>query len=233
MRPKPTVTLTFTLLGLLGGCGSSPHTAARSPSGSAQTPTAAPSAPAGGGCQHVAAPTPKGPPHLPRPTLRLSSAHSYTAIMQTSCGEIDIRLDVKQSPRTASSFASLARRGFFDSLTFHRIVAGFVIQGGDPLGTGGGGPGYAVVERPPANVRYTRGVVAMAKTPTDPAGASGSQFYIVSGADAGLPPEYALLGFVVRGLDVVRRIEQVPTGGPRNETPVSPVVIQRVTISQS
>ncbi len=98
----------------------------------------------------------------------------------TNCGTFAFTLDVKQSPKTSASIYYLVRRGFFDGLTFHRVAAGFVIQGGDPLGDGSGGPGYTVVEAPPQSTQYVRGVVAMAKTQTDPSGASGSQFFVVT-----------------------------------------------------
>ena len=106
--------------------------------------------------------------------------------MQTSCGTFEIALDTKRAPKTTNSFAYLADEGFYDDLTFHRIVPGFVIQGGDPLGTGTGGPGYSVDEKPPANLAYTKGTVAMAKSSAEPPGRSGSQFFVVTGADAGL-----------------------------------------------
>ncbi len=86
--------------------------------------------------------------------------------MDTSCGSFTIRLDQKTAPNTAASFAALAENGFYDGTVFHRIVPGFVIQGGDPTGTGTGGPGYSIVDAPPENATYTRGVVAMAKTET-------------------------------------------------------------------
>ena len=120
------------------------------------------------------------------------------------------------------------RRRFFDGTRFHRIVRGFVIQGGDPSGTGTGGPGYTVVDKPPASTRYTKGVVAMAKTGADPAGTSGSQFFVVTTADAGLPPEYALLGKVTRGLAVVERIGKL---GNAREQPTRRVVIKSMTLA--
>ena len=104
-----------------------------------------------------------------------------------------------------------------------------MIQGGDPLGDGLGGPGYTSSSAPPPHTDYTRGVVAMAKSATEPAGTSGSQFFIVTGRDAGLPPDYALLGHVSAGMKVVDRISAQPTQG--NEMPVSPVVIRSATVS--
>ena len=160
----------------------------------------------------------------------LDPAKTYTATAQTTLGRFAFTLDVKDSPCTTGSFAHLARGGFYNGLTFHRIVPGFVIQGGDPNGDGTGGPGYTVVDTPPADARYTRGVVAMAKTGTEPPGTSGSQFFVVTGADAGLQPDYALLGGVTSGLDVVERIGRVPTNS-QTEAPLRRVVIRRITIS--
>jgi cyclophilin family peptidyl-prolyl cis-trans isomerase len=159
----------------------------------------------------------------------LNPANTYKVTVQTSLGTFAFTLDVKDSPCTTSSFAHLARQHFFDGLIFHRIVPGFVIQGGDPNGNGTGGPGYTVVDTPPTDAKYVRGVVAMAKTGTEPAGTSGSQFFVVTGADAGLPPDYALLGKVTRGLDVVERIGRL--GNPQNEQPTRRVVMRHVTVS--
>jgi peptidyl-prolyl cis-trans isomerase B (cyclophilin B) len=165
--------------------------------------------------------------HLTRPAERLSGPAAAT--VETSCGSFTIALDTARSPRTTSSFAYLARHGVYDDTTFHRIVPGFVIQGGDPTGTGSGGPGYFVDEPPPGNLSYTRGIVAMAKSPVEPPGRSGSQFFVVTAPDAGLTPDYALLGRVISGFDVVERIEQLGTPGPRG-TPKAPVLIKRVTV---
>jgi cyclophilin family peptidyl-prolyl cis-trans isomerase len=155
----------------------------------------------------------------------------------TNCGTFAFTLDVKQSPRTSASFYSLVKRGFFDGLIFHRVAAGFVIQGGDPTQTGGGGPGYTVVEAPPKNTQYVRGDVAMAKTETQPSGASGSQFFVVTAANAsqsaGLTPDYALLGKVVRGLSVVEAIGRLPTNPPDDGQPTMPVVMSSVTVAES
>jgi peptidyl-prolyl cis-trans isomerase B (cyclophilin B) len=160
---------------------------------------------------------------------RLDPAKTYTVVARTNLGSFSFSLDVKDSPCTTSSFATLVRQKFFDGTRFHRIVPGFVIQGGDPTGTGTGGPGYSVVDTPPATARYTKGVVAMAKTGAEPAGTAGSQFFVVTAADAGLPPEYALLGKVTDGLGVVARIGKL--GDPATERPTRPVVVQSMTIS--
>jgi cyclophilin family peptidyl-prolyl cis-trans isomerase len=104
-----------------------------------------------------------------------------------------------------------------------------VIQGGDPEGTGSGGPGYSVTEKPPPNLAYVKGVVAMAKSPAEPPGTSGSQFFVVTGADAGLPPEYALVGRVDEGIDVVERIGKL---GTPTEQPKQTVLIEKVTLEK-
>jgi peptidyl-prolyl cis-trans isomerase B (cyclophilin B) len=217
---------------LLAACGSATkHVSTATEADSSSITTAANSSSAApAGCRTVKAPTPKRTPHVPKPTLRLDSAKRYVVSLTTNCGAIDIQLDVKRAPKTAASFAYLVKRGFYDNLTFHRVAAGFVIQGGDPNGDGSGGPGYTIVERPPANLRYTRGTVAMAKTGTDPSGASGSQFFIVTNKEAPLPAQYALVGNVVGSLAGVDAISVVPTSPPEDGMPTSPVVINHAAL---
>ena len=181
-----------------------------------------------GVCKQVAAPKPKQV-SLKAPKQTVKAGEKLTAVVATSCGSFDIALDTTRAPKTANSFAYLAGQGFYDGLTFHRIVPGFVIQGGDPLGTGTGGPGYSVVEKPPANLAYTKGTVAMAKSSAEPPGSSGSQFYVVTGADAGLPPEYALVGKVSKGYDVVARIGKL---GTKTEKPKQTILIEKMTIEK-
>jgi peptidyl-prolyl cis-trans isomerase B (cyclophilin B) len=194
------------------------------------TPEPAPASPAeSAGCEKVEAPAPKADGKLAKPKESLKAGGSYVATVVTSCGEFEIALDAKRAPRTGGSFKYLADKGFFDGLTFHRIVAGFVIQGGDPKGDGTGGPGYTVVEKPPAGLAYTKGVVAMAKGGNEPPGASGSQWFVVTAEDAQLPPDYALLGKVTEGLEVVDKIGAVPT--TPDEQPADPVVIRSVKVS--
>ena len=180
------------------------------------------------GCEQVEAPKPKQV-SLKAPKQTLGQGEEATAVVQTNCGTFEIALDTQRAPKTANSFAYLAEEGFYDDLTFHRIVPGFVIQGGDPLGTGTGGPGYSVDEKPPANLAYTKGIVAMAKSSAEPPGRSGSQFYVVTGADAGLPPEYALVGKVDQGIDVVERIGAL---GTPSEKPKQTVLIEKITIEK-
>jgi len=194
------------------------------------TPAATPAA-AADGCQAVDAPEPKGEQNLRAPGDKLDAGKTYTVTFATNCGAFDIRLDVKNSPKTSASIAALVKDGFYDGLTFHRIVPGFVIQGGDPLGDGQGGPGYSVTEAPKSSAKYTKGVVAMAKTQIEDPGTSGSQFFVVTGADIGLPADYAVLGTVTKGLDAVKRIEEVPTGP--GDVPQAPVVISKATLKVS
>lgn len=181
-----------------------------------------------GGCEEVEAPEPKTV-SFKAPQQVLEKGEPATAVVKTSCGTFEIELDTERAPKTANSFAFLAEEGFYDDLGFHRIVPGFVIQGGDPEGTGTGGAGYTVDEEPPPNLAYTKGIVAMAKSSADPPGRSSSQFYVVTGADAGLPPEYALVGKVSEGFDAVSRIEGL---GGAEEKPKQSVVIEEVTIER-
>lgn len=225
---RPLALLSLLACLALTACGSTGGTSAKAKPSAAQ---AQQQAAAESDCTPVAKPAPKGPQHLGKPGLKLNPARTYVVQLQTNCGEIDIRLDVKRSPRTAASFASLVKKGFYDHLTFHRIAqdpashADFVIQGGDPLGTGQGGPGYSVTERPPSDAQYTRGVVAMAKTEVEAPGTSGSQFFIVTAEDAGLPPDYAIAGKVIKGEPTVSRIAAVPAN-PQTEAPEAPIVIE-------
>jgi peptidyl-prolyl cis-trans isomerase B (cyclophilin B) len=214
-----------------GGSASNSSAANASSTGvkSSASTGAAQTAPAG--CSSVSVPAAKGPQHIAAPTLKLDPSKRYVVSMSTNCGAIEILLDVQRAPKTASSFAYLVKRGFYNGLTFHRVAAGFVIQGGDPNGDGSGGPGYTVVERPPANLKYTLGTVAMAKAGTEPAGSSGSQFFIVTATQTPLPPQYALVGKVVGGLAGVRAISKIPTTPPEDGAPTSPVVISRATLT--
>ncbi len=118
--------------------------------------------------------------HEAKPTARLVATKTYDVRFATNCGSFTIRLAVKTSPETTASFVSLVNKGYFDHTIFHRIVPGFVVQGGDPTATGTGGPGYTTVDPPPASTQYTLGVAAMAKAPSEPAGAAGSQFFVVT-----------------------------------------------------
>ena len=197
-------------LALLAGCG-----------GDDGDSTAASS----GDCESVEAPGPTEreatPPKADAPTAK-------GAVFETNCGSFTITFD-DRSPKTAASFQNLVEQGFYDGLTIHRVVSDFMIQGGDPAGDGTGGPGYAVDEKPPPGLAYTEGTVAMAKTDAEPPGRSGSQFFIAVAADVGLTPDFALVGTVTEGMDVVRAISELAPDGGDGE-PSTPVVIERATL---
>ena len=183
------------------------------------------------GCEQVKAPQPKPSGNRKAPTEKLEAGTRYSLVVETNCGSFTIQLDQKSAPKTAASMVALARDGFYDNTIIHRVVPAFVIQGGDPTGTGSGGPGYQTIDRPPRGAKYTRGVVAMAKAGTDPPGAAGSQFFVVTAADAGLPPEYAIVGEISEGLDTVERIDHL--GNPATERPSQTVLIRRMQVQSS
>jgi peptidyl-prolyl cis-trans isomerase B (cyclophilin B) len=210
---------------LLAACGGSDKEKPASSPASSDSSSSAPT-----GCEKVPAAKPKDV-KLPKPTETLQKGKTYVARVLTNCGEFDITLDPARAPRTGGSFKTLADKRFYDGLSFHRIVAGFVIQGGDPKGDGNGGPGYSITETPPQDLQYTKGVVAMAKTETEAPGTSGSQFFVVTGEDAGLPPDYALLGKVTKGQEVVDKIG-VAEVGP-DEKPLQPIVIRSIRVTES
>jgi cyclophilin family peptidyl-prolyl cis-trans isomerase len=162
--------------------------------------------------------------------LKLDPAKTYRLVFETNCGNFTITLDQKTAPNATGSLVSLAQRGFFDDTFFHRIALGFVIQGGDPTGRGSGGPGYSTQDKVVKNATYVHGVVAMAKTPTEPAGTAGSQFFVVTAPDARLTPDYAIVGKVTDGLDVVDRIGKL---GNANQQPTRVVVISKVKVETS
>jgi peptidyl-prolyl cis-trans isomerase B (cyclophilin B) len=183
-------------------------------------------------CSSVEAPEAKPDGGQSRPTGKLDPAKRYEIAFETNCGDFTVRLDVEQAPNTTASLVSLVRKGFYDGTTFHRVVPGFVIQGGDPTGTGTGGPGYSTVDKPPATTRYTPGVVAMAKTAAEPAGTSGSQFYVVSGPQAAsLTPDYAVVGTVTAGMDTVARIDALGDPNDPAGTPKRAVVIEKASLA--
>ena len=159
----------------------------------------------------------------------LDRGKTYRIAFETSHGAFTVELDPTQAPCNGDSMLDLAREGFFDDTRFHRIVPGFVIQGGDPTATGNGGPGYTTVDPPPPTTKYGKGTVAMAKSNFEPPGSGGSQFFIVTGADVPLPPDYAVVGKIVEGADVVDRIGKL--GNRRTERPTARIVIEGTTVS--
>ena len=161
------------------------------------------------------------------PERGIDPERRYTATLDTSLGEIVIALDAVRAPDTVNNFVFLALNHFYDGVAFHRIINGFMCQGGDPTGTGRGGPGYRLADELPQSGQYQIGSVAMANAGPD---TNGSQFFIVSGPDgARLPPAYSLFGQVVKGLDVLDEMQRVPTGG--GDRPKSDVVINSVSIT--
>jgi peptidyl-prolyl cis-trans isomerase B (cyclophilin B) len=181
-------------------------------------------------CVDVDAPEAREPEPGEAPTDDLDASKTYTLTFDTSCGSFAVTLDTELAPKTTASLVALAERGYFDDTIFHRVVPGFVIQGGDPAQSGAGGPGYSTVDVPPSDAAYTRGVVAMAKSGAEAPGTAGSQFFVVTGPDAALPPDYAIVGEVTDGIDTVLRIDALGVGdGP----PSQPVVVNTVTVGES
>jgi cyclophilin family peptidyl-prolyl cis-trans isomerase len=151
----------------------------------------------------------------------------YIASMQTSLGKIEISLDAASAPRTVNNFVFLALHHYYDGVIFHRIIKNFICQGGDPEGSGRGGPGYRFGDELPKPNQYKLGSLAMANAGPN---TNGSQFFIISGPDGcRLPPQYSLFGQVVEGLDVVEKMQNVQTG--MGDRPITDVVIESIRIS--
>ncbi len=161
------------------------------------------------------------------PEMVIDTARSYSAEMVTSMGSMTIHLDPARAPKTVNNFVFLAQQDYFDGVIFHRVINGFVVQGGDPTGTGRGGPGYSFEDELPQPGRYELGSLVMANAGPD---TNGSQFFIITGpSGVGLPPQYSLFGQVVRGLDVAEAMQKVPTGP--DDRPLEDVVIESVTVN--
>jgi peptidyl-prolyl cis-trans isomerase B (cyclophilin B) len=209
-------------------------TSSATPSGSPSASAAVNPAAAAAACSTTKPPRGGTVSQTAAPPMTVSPSKTYTATMVTSCGTVVVALDAKDSPNTVNSFVYLAGKGFYDGLTFHRVAKDFAVQGGDPAGTGGGGPGYSVQDNVPAGVTYTAGTVAMAKTQTEPSGTAGSQFFIVptAGAAPNYTLDYAILGHVTSGLDVVAKMNALaPASG--DGPPTQPVYIDKITITSS
>ena len=212
---------------VVAGCGSDDDAA---PATATETTQTSGQNGASGDCRDVEAPAPRDDGGETAPSERLNPEKTYELTFATSCGDFVVTLDQGQSPTTSASLVELARNGFFDDTVFHRIAPGFVIQGGDPQQVEQAGPGYQTRDTPPADAQYVEGVVAMAKTSAKPAGTAGSQFFVVTGEDIGLPADYAIVGTVTEGMDVVRRIGRL---GDAAEHPTQPVVIEKVTVTET
>ena len=184
-------------------------------------------------CASVEAPEARDPAPGQAPSKPLDASKTYTLTFDTSCGSFTITLDQELAPKTAASLVALANAGYFDDTIFHRVVPGFVIQGGDPTQSGGGGPGYSTVDPPPAEAAaYTKGVVAMAKSGVEAPGTGGSQFFVVTSETAAdvLTPDYSIVGEVTEGMDTVERIDAL---GVSDGPPSQPVVVNTVTAASS
>ena len=178
-------------------------------------------------CVKVDAPPPKDD-EFKHPEQVLGRGEPAVATVQTNCGSFSIDLDTENSPKTANSFAFLAEQGFYDGTIFHRIAPGFVIQGGDPTGTGTGGPGYTTRDAPPEGASYPKYTVAMAKGGAEPPGTAGSQFFVMTG-DSGLPPDYAIVGKVSDGKKV---IDAIGILGDPSEQPTQIVKVEKAAAKQ-
>ncbi len=162
------------------------------------------------------------------PEMGIDPDKRYTAKMDTSMGELVIALDAKRAPKTVNNFVFLALHHYFDGIVFHRIINGFVCQGGDPTGTGRGGPGYRFEDELPKPGEYQLGSLAMANAGPN---TNGSQFFLISGpSGVQLPPAYSLFGQVVKGLEIVDEMQKVPTGA--GDRPKTNVVINSVTVTE-
>jgi cyclophilin family peptidyl-prolyl cis-trans isomerase len=163
------------------------------------------------------------------PPMCIDASKRYTAEIETSLGSMTVALDAVAAPKTVNNFVFLARYHYYEGVIFHRIIQGFMCQGGDPTGTGRGGPGYRFEDELPAPGRYEIGSLAMANAGPN---TNGSQFFIVSGqSGVRLPPQYSLFGKVVKGLEVLDEMEKVKTD--RSDKPTTDVVIRSVTITEA
>jgi cyclophilin family peptidyl-prolyl cis-trans isomerase len=177
-------------------------------------------------------PTQTPPPVTPEPTNTTTSSDHPVATIETTMGNVTVTLDHTAAPKTVENFVKLAKQGFYNGLKFHRVIPGFVVQGGDPKGDGTGGPGYTV----PAEIKLTHkiGAIATARTgdQVNPDRASsGSQFYIALQALPQLDGQYTVFGYVTAGMDVVAKIGATPTD-PTNDMPLKDVLINKITIKE-
>jgi len=174
---------------------------------------------------------PNRPTFTAPPPMTIDPAKKYTVVIETSCGKITADLDAKGAPKTVNNFVFLAQKHFFDGLTWHRVVQGFVIQGGDPQGTGSGGPGYQFADELPKD-GYKLGSLAMANSGPN---TNGSQFFIVTGAQGtSLPNSYSRFGMVTGGLDVAQKLESFAQNPPDpNGKPSRTLYILSITVSVS
>jgi cyclophilin family peptidyl-prolyl cis-trans isomerase len=246
-RQRVTVIAVALVIALIGGVVAFAAFAGRKTPAASGTPTpsASPTPVAGVACGGKVPPTAStvsafNDKYSHPPKMTIDTSKTYIATMVTSCGTVKIELEPKIASDTVNSIVFLVRQHFYDGSTFHRIARDFVVQGGDPTGTGSGGPGYTTVSRPPKNAKYPVGTVAMAKTGSEPPGTAGSQFFIVtsSSAQAALAPSgtglYAIVGHVISGMNVVEKIARLPIqGGASDGPPAEIVYVDTVTVTVS
>lgn len=193
----------------------------------------------GAGCQMKSEPTATNAtsvPSIPKqwssaPQMKIDTSKQYAATISTSLGDIQVSLLAKEVPATVNNFVFLAREGFYENVRFHRIIKGFMVQTGDPTGTGAGSPGYRFPDEPVSG-SYERGTLAMANSGPN---TNGSQFFIVDGAAVSLPKNYTIFGKVTGGLDVVDKIAAVPVAASRTgevSVPTQDVRITKVAITE-
>jgi cyclophilin family peptidyl-prolyl cis-trans isomerase len=230
------------LLGLLAaGCGSDDAESAPTPAPAAET-SAAPvpatgadplpdeSAGAGADCPPVDGADSQTRSFDAAPAMCLEPGATYEAVVTTNKGEFTIAIDPESAPVAANNFVFLARNQYFDATVCHRIIPNFVVQCGDPTATGTGGPGYTIVDEPPAPGQYEIGSIAMAKA--DAPDSAGSQFFIITGSDgAALPPDYALFGQVTDGFDTT--VQAMAAAASPDGIPSETIEIQSIRIVQS
>lgn len=229
------------LLALLAACGTptdntvagrnnSQSSSAAASSSEAETTAQSPAASGSATGSQAAAgadPVDRNDKYSAAPDMTIDPNKTYTATIETTEGTIQAELYAKEAPMTVNNFAFLARDNFYQGIKFHRIISGFMVQTGDPTGTGTGGPGYEF-EDEPVTREYTRGTIAMANAGPD---TNGSQFFIVH-QDSPLPKDYTIFGQVTEGLDVVDAIASTPTTGPEGSTPTEDVRITNITINE-
>lgn len=206
----------------LAGCGND-SSQARGAGGSTTSSTSCPAADGS---------TAKQQTFSQAPPMCIDATKTYTATMTTDVGDVIIALDAKKAPKTVNNFVVLSRYHFYDGVTFHRVIPGFMAQGGDPSGDGTGGPGYTIEDELPSAGAYEDGSVAMANTGAPNSG--GSQFFVITGpSGTALPPQYALFGQVTKGMDVMRKIEADGNqDGSQDGKPVKVHTIKTVTIEE-
>nr|WP_090573533.1 peptidylprolyl isomerase [Paenibacillus sp. OV219] len=188
-----------------------------------------------GGASNSATTTPKQWKKMPE--MSIDTAKTYSAVFKTNKGEFTVDLYAKDAPQTVNSFVFLSKEKYYDGVPFHRIIQNFMIQSGDPTGTGMGGPGYNVPDEFNNGYKFEDGTLAMANTGQKNTG--GSQFFICTGADAAFlnkQPNYTIFGKVTKGMDVVKEIAKTPVGPGNGEQadskPTEDVHIETITITE-